>query len=54
MVGERFYWDPENPKKRNILPVFSIYIVECAKIVKNYPENPKSFVYETIEFFTTM
>jgi hypothetical protein len=59
MVGERFYWDPENPnfckplfKKLNILPVFSIYIVECAKFVKNYPEkfslaseNPNSFAY---------
>jgi hypothetical protein len=57
MVGERFHWDPENPnscklKKLNTLPVFSIYIVESAKFVKNYPEqfslaseNPNSFVY---------
>jgi hypothetical protein len=61
MVGARFYWNPDEPnscrplsKKLDILPVFSIYIVECVKFVKNYPEkfslaseNSDSVVYRT-------
>jgi exonuclease III len=61
MAGVRFHWNPDQVdscrplfKKYNILPVFSIYILECAKFVKKYPEkfslardNQNSRVYNT-------
>jgi Reverse transcriptase (RNA-dependent DNA polymerase) len=61
MVGISFYWKPDELdsckplfKKLDILPVFCIYIVECAKFVKNHPEkfslvseSSENFVYNT-------
>jgi hypothetical protein len=44
MAGVRFRWSPEQTdsckplfQQFNILPVYCIYIVECAKFVKNHP-----------------
>jgi hypothetical protein len=46
MAGVRFRWNPEQTdsfrplfKQFQILPVYSIYIVECAKFVKKNPEK---------------
>jgi hypothetical protein len=46
MAGVRFRWNPEQTDSRRplfiqfqILPVYCIYIVECAKFVKKNPEK---------------
>jgi hypothetical protein len=46
IAGFRSHWNGEETiscrplyKKYDILPVFSLYILECAKFVKNYPEK---------------
>jgi hypothetical protein len=46
MAGVRFRWSPEQIdsckplfQKFNILPVYCIHVVECAKFVKNNPQK---------------
>jgi exonuclease III len=46
MAGVRFCWNPDSPsscrplfKKFNILPAYSLYILECIKFVHKYPEK---------------